>query len=49
MHRFELREALLIYRQGVRSFITCHDGLAQNRARPFGHFLPASVSSGRYS
>ena len=34
MHRFELREALLIYREGRRSFITRHDVLAQKQGSP---------------
>jgi PRTRC genetic system protein B len=34
MHRFELREALLIYREGRRSFITRHDVLAQKQGPP---------------
>lgn len=34
MHRFELREALLIYRDGRRSFITRHDVLAQKQGPP---------------
>jgi PRTRC genetic system protein B len=34
MHRFELREALLIYREGRRSFITRHDVLAQRQGPP---------------
>jgi hypothetical protein len=34
MHRFELREALLIYREDRRSFITRHDVLAQKQGPP---------------
>jgi PRTRC genetic system protein B len=34
MHRFELREALLIYREGRRSFITRHEVLAQKQGPP---------------
>jgi PRTRC genetic system protein B len=34
MHRFELREALLIYREGRRSFITRHEVLAQKHGPP---------------
>ena len=34
MHRFELREALLIYREGRRSFITWHEVLAQKQGPP---------------
>jgi PRTRC genetic system protein B len=34
VHRFELREALLIYREGRRSFITRHDVLAQKQGPP---------------
>jgi PRTRC genetic system protein B len=34
MHRFELREALLIYREGRRSFITRHDVHAQKQGPP---------------
>jgi PRTRC genetic system protein B len=33
-YRFELREALLIYREGRRSFITRHDVLAQKHGPP---------------
>ena len=34
MHRFELREALLIYREGRRSFITRHEVLVQKQGPP---------------
>ncbi len=34
MHRFELREALLIYREGRRSFITRHEVVAQKQGPP---------------
>lgn len=34
MHRFELREALLIYREGRRSFITRQEVLAQKQGPP---------------
>ncbi len=34
VHRFELREALLIYREGRRSFITRHEVLAQKQGPP---------------
>jgi PRTRC genetic system protein B len=34
MHRFELCEALLIYREGRRSFITRHEVLAQKQGPP---------------
>jgi len=34
MHRFELREALLIYREGRRSFITRHEVLTQKHGPP---------------
>jgi PRTRC genetic system protein B len=34
MHRFELREALLIYRENRRSFITCHTVTAQQQGPP---------------
>ena len=34
MHRFELREALLIYREGRRSFITLHEVLTHKHGPP---------------
>ena len=34
MHRFELRDALLIYRENRRSFITCHTVTAQKQGPP---------------
>jgi PRTRC genetic system protein B len=34
MHRFELRDALLIYREGRRSFITWHAVTAQKKGPP---------------
>ena len=34
MHRFELREALLIYREGKRSFITRHEVLTHKHGPP---------------
>ena len=45
MHRFELREALLIYREGRRSFITRHDVLAQKQGPPvFGVAHPLTTA-----
>ena len=34
MHRFELRDALLIYRENRRSFITWHTVTAQKQGPP---------------